>query len=115
MGRKDLKEDPKDQAQEVKEEGKTKKYSDRGKEERLKREREKAEKKRKEDGIITIIDVEDESSRDDVTDPTPESSALSENKISITHENSEGVGAQPEKEKDEKKKYKEEKDEKRRQ
>jgi len=109
--RKDLKEDPKDQAQEVKEEGKTKKYSDRRKEERLKREREKAEKKRKEDGIITIIDVEDESSRDDVTDPTPESSALSENKISITHENSEGVGAQPEKEKRGKKSYRERREE----
>merc|ERR1712227_1028898 len=47
--------------------GKTKRYSDKRKEERLKREKEKAEKKRREAGIITI---EDDSSRDDVTEGT---------------------------------------------
>merc|ERR1711915_225695 len=52
---------------EAKEDGKTKRYSDKRKEERLKREKEKAEKMRKEEGIITI---EDDSSRDDVTEGT---------------------------------------------
>jgi len=64
-----VKEESKSSVLEIKEESKTKRYSDRRKEERLKREREKAEKKKKDDGsIVTIIDVDDESSKDDVTE-----------------------------------------------
>jgi len=56
----------------VKEEGKTKKYSDRRKEERLKREKEKLDKNKKRDTTTTevkiddnIIDIDEDSSKDD--------------------------------------------------
>merc|ERR1712216_628928 len=52
--------------------GKTKKYSDRRKEERLKREKEKADKLKKEEGIITIEDDSSrEGSRDDILEGLP--------------------------------------------
>ena len=62
--------------EEGKDGGKTKKYSDRRKEERLKREKEKADKLKKEEGIITIEDDSSrESSRDDILEGLPKATS----------------------------------------